>query len=53
MEMAKECNMTALRHHGGQVIMPDNMYDACDEMGIMLLFDFPIGNCCLETDKSF
>lgn len=53
VEMAKECNMTALRHHGGQVIMPDNMYDACDEMGIMLLFDFPIGNCCLETDQEF
>ncbi len=53
IEMAKECNMTALRHHGGQVIMPDNMYDACDEMGIMLLFDFPIGNCCLETDQDF
>lgn len=33
--------------------MPDNMYDACDEMGIMLLFDFPIGNCCLETDQEF
>lgn len=52
-EMAKECNMTALRHHGGQIIMHDNMYDACDEMGIMLLFDFPIGNCCLETDEEF
>lgn len=53
VEMAKECNMTALRHHGGQIIMPDNMYDACDEMGIMILFDFPIGNCCLETDPEF
>lgn len=53
IEMAKECNMTTLRHHGGQIIMPENMYDACDEMGIMLLFDFPIGNCCLETDGEF
>lgn len=53
VEMAKECNMTVLRHHGGQPIMPENMYDACDEMGIMLLFDFPIGNCCLETDDEF
>lgn len=53
VEMAKECNMTALRHHGGQIIMHDNIYDACDEMGIMLLFDFPIGNCCLETDEAF
>lgn len=53
VEMARECNMTVLRHHGGQIIMPDNMYDACDEMGIMILFDFPIGNCCLETDHEF
>ena len=53
IEMAKECHMTVLRHHGGQIVMPDHMYDACDEMGIMLLYDFPIGNCCLETDQEF
>ncbi len=53
IQMAKECNMTALRQHGGQVIFPDDMYDACDEMGIMLLVDFPLGNCIPENEPEF
>lgn len=53
IEMAAECNMTALRQHGGQVIFCEDMYDACDELGIMLLVDMPVGNCVLETDDQF
>lgn len=53
IKMAKECNMTALRQHGGQVIFPKSMYDACDELGIMLLVDFPMGNCVPENEPEF
>lgn len=53
IRMAKECNMNTLRQHGGQVIFPEKMYDAADEMGIMLLVDFPIANCVPESDPEF
>lgn len=51
-EMAKACNMTALRQHGGQVIFPEEMYRACDELGMLLLVDFPLGNCIPENDPA-
>lgn len=53
IEMAKACNMTALRQHGGQVIFPESMYRTCDRLGIMLLVDFPMGNCVPENEPVF
>lgn len=53
IEMAKACNMTVLRQHGGQVIFPEAMYRTCDRLGIMLLVDFPMGNCVPENEPVF
>ncbi|MBT3274190.1 MAG: hypothetical protein HN368_13615 [Spirochaetales bacterium] len=53
VEMARECNMNTLRLHGGQIIYPQSMYDAADDLGIMLLVDFPMGNCAPEKDPVF
>ncbi|MFV0351795.1 MAG: glycoside hydrolase family 2 protein [Oscillospiraceae bacterium] len=53
LDMAKACNMNTFRQHGAQVIMPAEFYDAADEAGIMILLDFPIGNCMPETDDVF
>lgn len=53
VEMAKEANMNALRLHGGQIIYPQSLYDAADELGIMLLAEFPMGNCAPESDPIF
>jgi Beta-galactosidase/beta-glucuronidase len=53
IKMAKECHMNTLRQHGGQVVFPEGMYDAADELGIMLLVDFPIANCVPENEPTF
>lgn len=53
VEMARACHMTALREHGGQAIMPKSLYDSCDENGIIILMDFPMGNCIPENEPVF
>jgi beta-mannosidase len=53
VELARACHMNTLRQHGGQVIFSREFYDAADELGILLLVDFPIGNCVLESDEEF
>ncbi|WP_128654889.1 glycoside hydrolase family 2 protein [Paenibacillus sp. 598K] len=53
IEMARECNMNTLRQHGGQVVFPQSTYDAADELGILLLVDFPIANCVPENEPVF
>ncbi|MBB3067894.1 beta-mannosidase [Paenibacillus baekrokdamisoli] len=53
IQMAKACHMNTLRQHGGQVIFPDSLYDAADELGLMLLVDFPIANCVPENEPVF
>ena len=53
MQMAKDAGFNTLRLHGGQVIFSDVMYDAADELGIMLSQEFPIANCMPERDEEF
>ncbi len=53
MQMAKDAGFNTLRLHGGQVIFSDVMYDAADELGIMLSQEFPIANCVPENDEEF
>ncbi|MDL2327998.1 hypothetical protein LJC64_05065 [Ruminococcaceae bacterium OttesenSCG-928-A11] len=53
IEMAKACGMNTLRQHGGQPVLPQSTYDAADELGIMLLVDFPIANCVPENEPVF
>lgn len=48
---AREAGFNTLRMHGGQIIFTEDFYDACDEMGILLSIDFPVGNCMLEEDN--
>lgn len=53
VRLAKDAHMTVLRQHGAQPIPHSSFYEACDRLGIMLLVDFPIGNCILENDPVF
>ncbi len=40
LEMAKECNLNYLRVWGGGIYEPDEFYDLCDKLGIMVWQDF-------------
>ena len=51
VQRAIEAGFNTLRMHGGQIIFTEDFYDACDEMGIMLSIEFPVGNCMLEEDE--
>lgn len=50
IELARAAGINCLRLWGGGVILPDDMYDRADELGIMLLQEFPLANCRPETD---
>ena len=49
-ERAAELGINTLRMHGGQIIFTEDFYDACDELGVMLVIDFPAGNCVVEDE---
>ncbi len=44
LESARDAGIQILRVWGGGILEPDDFYDLCDELGIMVWQDFPIGN---------
>lgn len=50
---AVEAGMNAVRVHGGGVTLPPAMYDLADELGLLILHEFPVGNCLMEDDPVF
>jgi len=44
LEMAKAAGIQMIRIWGGGLIETDDFYQICDELGIMVWQDFPIGN---------
>lgn len=42
--MAKNAGIQMIRVWGGGIIETDELYEVCDELGIMVWQDFPIGN---------
>ncbi|MBR6427057.1 MAG: hypothetical protein IKS28_04445, partial [Clostridia bacterium] len=50
IRMAARCNMNYLRFHGGSSGHNEYTFDAADKYGIMISSEYPIGNCCIETD---
>ena len=53
MELAREAGINCLRLWGGGVILSAAMYHRADELGIMLLQEFPLANCDPETNAVF
>ena len=53
MELARAAGINCLRLWGGGVILSENIYNRADELGIMLLQEFPLANCSPETDLVF
>jgi len=53
IQLAKAVGMNTLRVWGGGVILPDEMYDLADELGIMLISEFPMANFRPPTDPVF
>jgi beta-mannosidase len=53
LRLAQAAGINCLRLWGGGVILPEEMYDLADELGIMLLAEFPLANCTPETDPVF
>lgn len=50
VRMAARCNMNYLRFHGGSSGHNKYSFDAADKYGILISCEYPIGNCCIETD---
>jgi beta-mannosidase len=53
LALAREAGINCLRLNGVGVVLPEGMYDLADELGIMLLAEFPLGNCIPESDLVF
>lgn len=53
LRLAEAAGINCLRLWGGGVILPEEMYDLADELGIMMLAEFPLANCLPETDPVF
>lgn len=53
IKMAKEANMNTLRQHGGQVIFDEDLYNAADELGIMIILEYPMANSLPEDEHIF
>jgi beta-mannosidase len=53
LELAHRADINCLRVWGGGVIYSDAMYDRADELGIMLLSEFPLANAVPEPDPVF
>jgi beta-mannosidase len=53
LELARAAGINCLRLWGGGVILSDTMYNRADELGIMLLQEFPLANCQPERDPEF
>ncbi|MDR7184586.1 hypothetical protein J2X85_001609 [Microbacterium trichothecenolyticum] len=50
---AVHTGMNTVRIHGGGVVLPPAMYDLADELGLLILHEFPVGNCLMEDDPVF
>jgi len=53
IELAQAAGINCLRLWGGGVILSEAIYNRADELGIMLLQEFPLANCAPETDAVF
>jgi beta-mannosidase len=53
LELARAAGINCLRLWGGGVILSETMYNRADELGIMLLHEFPLANCSPESDSEF
>ncbi len=51
LELAHAAGINCLRLWGGGVILSEIMYDRADELGIMLLQEFPLANNLPETNE--
>ena len=53
MQLARDGNLNTLRLNGGGGVLHEGMFDLADELGIMMIEEFPIGNAWPETDEVF
>lgn len=52
VRLAARGNMNTLRIHAGQGMLHDSIFSEADRQGILLLVDYPLGNCAPETDEA-
>ncbi|MCL5096194.1 MAG: hypothetical protein M1608_01400 [Candidatus Omnitrophica bacterium] len=53
VRLAAAAGMNTFRVWGGGVILPEEMYDLADELGIMLISEFPLANFSPQTNSVF
>lgn len=53
MRLAARAGINTLRVWGGGALLTGEMYDLADELGIMLVLEFPLANCIPEDDGVF
>jgi beta-mannosidase len=51
--LAKAAGINTFRLWGGGVILPREIYELADELGIMLSLEFPMANCSPESESVF
>jgi beta-mannosidase len=53
IDLVKECNMNMLRVWGGGYYVDEQMYEACDENGILIWQDFPFACALYPATKDY
>ena len=53
IDLVKECNMNMLRVWGGGYYVDEQMYEACDEKGILIWQDFPFACALYPATKDY
>jgi beta-mannosidase len=55
LQFAKNAGMNLVRLNGGGggPLFDESWYDLADELGIMIAYEYPAGNCILESDPVF
>lgn len=53
VELATQAHMNTLRLWGGSAIADEAFYEACDELGVMVVQEFPLACNCYPDDPAY
>ncbi len=53
LQLAKDAHMNLLRVWGGGIALPDEFYDAADELGLLIWQEFPLSCNCYPDEEGY